>query len=378
MGNLFEPNIWASSNRLLNELHQGDSLLSRSRSDVSWMSTSGDPVELKEIVSGSNNIFTNIKSNGTPMKMLIAQEMSEEVVSRRDPSNLVAKLMDIDVLPHREPGSTTQRSHSRVHPRSNLDIPMNYPEQQNGSFPYMNPNECNGRYEEAVNDRKMNLVRQKFNEAKCLSIDEKLRQSNRFHDAIDVLSSNKDLLLKYLQEPNVIYSQQIRGLHSIQPPPETKRITVLRSSKVADSSDFAGASTLGSMLIGLVVLTHLHRLHVAKRRQNRYVQKLVFDCVNEVLVDTSGYESDSRQRAFGTYKCILDEEWTQMKVWFSGEDKCTSRNKEVVVERVVNKEVLVKGWNRNFGLETDSLGKEIGGELLDELVQETVVELIDW
>ncbi|KAL6564537.1 hypothetical protein OROMI_015987 [Orobanche minor] len=883
MGNLFEPNIGASANSLLNDKpHQGGSLLLRSRSDVSGMSTSGDPIELKEIVSGSNNIFTNIKSNGTPMKMLIAQEMSAEVVSGRDPPNLVAKLMGIDALPHREPGSTTQRSHSRVHPRSNLDIPMNYPEQQNGSFPYMNPNESNGRYEEAENDRKMNLVRQKFNEAKRLSMDEKLRQSNRFHDAVDVLSSNKDLFLKYLQEPNSMYSQQLHGLHSIQPPPETKRITVLRPSKVANSNDFAGARyrdekqikrgtfvrpnklekihpqsspaaglkydenstqptrivvlkpspgelhnvegvgssksdmpkifmseeffgdaednecqesrkvaksitqqvrvelgehhrnetlfssvfssngyvgdesssnkseiecpdvnlsdseimlsvsrhsgeyadrlgspyssssftrvscspessvcreakkrlserwaimasnrsyqeqrhfqrnprTLGDMLalsetkketshrgkgsffeeprksdalmvsewrreenmdysprnlirsksvpvssaefgtrlnvdisvsdkrksestkketkersvkslfrgkvsslffsrnkkpgktkslvsenkdanylfpgetcsnnteslsenglgctspgplkpnpiskqgamsleigsaftepiacgktgenhdqispisvldppfeenrphdqhghaietpvnfigsnlidksppIGSIARTlsrdnsslaassshptnvttqkideeqecyflvktllsvaglrgevrpnsFLGRWHspespldpslrdsyvddlndalrVAKQRQNRYVQKLVFDCVNEVLVDISGYESDPRQRAFGTDKCILDEAWAQMKVWFSREDKCALGNKEVVVEKMVSKEVLGKGWNRNFGLETDSLGKEIGGELLDELVKETVVEL---
>ena len=51
-------------------------------------------------------------------------------------------------------------------------------------------------------EKKMALVRQKFMEAKRLSTDERLRQSKEFQDALEVLSSNKDLLLKILQEPN--------------------------------------------------------------------------------------------------------------------------------------------------------------------------------
>ncbi|KAI3449851.1 hypothetical protein Pfo_006516 [Paulownia fortunei] len=257
MVNLFELNIGVSANRLLNDKpHQDGSLLSRSRSDVSRMSSSGDPIEEKVIASEFNNSFPNKKSNGTPMKMLIAQEMSKEVNSRQDPPNLVAKLMGLDALPRQEPDSAIRRSHSRGHPRSHSDIPTSYWEQQSGFFHYLDPNEYKdvyeiwqqsqkslhkGRYEETRNDKKMALVRQKFIEAKRLSMDEKLRQSKQFQDALEVLSSNKDLFLKCLQEPNSMFSQHLYGPQSVPPPPETKRITVLRPSKIAESNDFAGA-----------------------------------------------------------------------------------------------------------------------------------------
>ncbi|KAF5959438.1 hypothetical protein HYC85_000647 [Camellia sinensis] len=52
----------------------------------------------------------------------------------------------------------------------------------------------------------MALVRQKFIEAKRLATDEKLRQSKQFQDVLEVLSSNKDLFVKFLQEPNSLFS----------------------------------------------------------------------------------------------------------------------------------------------------------------------------
>ncbi|CAA0833418.1 Protein of unknown function (DUF3741 [Striga hermonthica] len=171
--------------------------------------------------------------------------MSTEFAYRRERPNLVAKLMGIDPLPRREPGPTTQRSHSRIHPQNNsTDFPLNYSEPQNAYFNYINPNEKKDvrvkwqkrqKYEDNVNDRKMNLVRQKFMEAKRLSIDEKLHQSKQFQDAVDVLSSNRDLFLKCLQEPNQMFSRHLHG------PPEMNRITVLKPSKVANSYDLTGS-----------------------------------------------------------------------------------------------------------------------------------------
>ncbi|KAL0459330.1 UNVERIFIED_CONTAM: hypothetical protein Slati_0560200 [Sesamum latifolium] len=256
MVNLFELNVGVSTNRLLaDKPHRDGSLLSRSRSDVSRMSSSGDQIEEKLTAPEFKSSFPNSKSNGTPMKMLIAQEMSKEVDSRRDPPNLVAKLMGLDALPRQEVESTTQRSHSRGRPRSHSDIPMSCWEQQKGFFHHVEPNEYRDvyeiwqqsqksqdeeRYEETINDNKMALVRQKFVEAKRLSMDEKLRKSKQFQDALEVLNSNKDLFLKCLQEPNSIFSQQLFSQQSVSPPPGTKRITVLRPSKIADIN-IAGA-----------------------------------------------------------------------------------------------------------------------------------------
>ncbi|KAL7151692.1 hypothetical protein ABFS83_04G048300 [Erythranthe nasuta] len=255
MVNLFELNTEVPANRLLQDKpHADGSSLSRSRSDVSRMSLSGDSAEEKVTVSEFKSSSSNRKSNGTPMKMLIAQEMSKEIESRRDPPNLVAKLMGLDALPRQEPDSAIQRRHSRGHPRSHSEIPLSYWEQQNGFFHYVDPKEYKdvhgilqqsqkpphkGIYEETVIDKKMALVRQKFTEAKRLSMDEKLRQSKQFQDALEVLSSNKDLFLECLQEPDSFFSEHLYGRESLPPPRETRRITVLRPSKMADDTDIS-------------------------------------------------------------------------------------------------------------------------------------------
>lgn len=75
-------------------------------------------------------------------------------------------------------------------------------------------------------------------EAKQLASDEKLRETKEFRDALDVLSSNGDLFLKVLQEPNSIFSHLLYGGKFIPPPPETKRITVLKPSKIVVDEKF--------------------------------------------------------------------------------------------------------------------------------------------
>ncbi|XP_051142043.1 uncharacterized protein LOC127258980 isoform X2 [Andrographis paniculata] len=189
------------------------------------------------------------------MKMHIDQEMLKEVNSRHDPPNLVAKLMGLDTLPEQEPDAVIQKTYSRVRPRSRSEIPAClWQKQQNGYINPVNAKECQdfydiwqqpqkppnkGRYKEAINEKQMAFVRQKFIEAKRLSMDEKLHQSKQFQDALEVLSSNKDLFLKCLQEPISMLRQQ-----SVPPPTETKRITVLRPSKMPDSNKFTGSGNI--------------------------------------------------------------------------------------------------------------------------------------
>ncbi|KAL3620545.1 hypothetical protein CASFOL_035457 [Castilleja foliolosa] len=247
MVNLFELNIGVSANMLLTDKpHRDGSPVSRSKSDISRMSPSLGQVEEKVIVSESKHTSSNRKSNGTPMKMLIAQEMSKEVDTRRSPPNLVAKLMGLDSLPQQEPEPAIKGSHFKGHQRSHSEIPMSNWEQRDRFFQYSEPNEYKDVYEiweqpkKFANDKRMDLVRQKFVEVKRLATDEKLRQSKQFQDALEVLSSNEDLFLRCLQEPNLGFSQQLYSLHSIPPPPETKRITVLKPSKMTENLSFEG------------------------------------------------------------------------------------------------------------------------------------------
>lgn len=266
MVNLFDLNSGVAGNKLLTDKPHGS--LSRSQSDVVRMYPSGDQIEEKMIVSDLKSNSSNRKSNGTPMKMLIAQEMSKEIDSCQNPPSVVAKLMGLDAIPTRRSVSAP-RSHFGGHSRCHTDSSFHYCQHEDGFLMeemhqefhqrpekdeykdvyevWQQPRKINcvrskspqkARHDETSIDKKVAFVRQKFIEAKCLSIDGNLRQSKEFHEALDVLSSNTDLFLKFLQEPNPVFSQQLQKLKSVPPPPETKRITVLRPTKMVENSRF--------------------------------------------------------------------------------------------------------------------------------------------
>lgn len=130
-----------------------------------------------------------------------------------------------------------------------------------------------------------------------------------------------------------------------------------------------------------------------KRRQFRSSCKLVFDCVNAALADITGYGYDRRLRSMSygaggakeslmegdSALVVVDLVWARMKEWFSSEVRCVSEDDgdsdSLVVERVVRKEVVGKGWAGRMSLEIDNLGTEIEAKLLQELVEEAVVDL---
>ncbi|XP_022771386.1 uncharacterized protein LOC111314369 [Durio zibethinus] len=280
MVNLFDLNSGVPGNCLLTDKPHGSSL-SRSQSNVLRMlsPTFGDQIEDKAIVSELRRTLSNKRGNGTPMKMLIAQEMSKEVESKQNPPNVVAKLMGLDALPRQQPNLAAQRCHSKgssQHSLRHSDIPVEgWDRDQGFSDKQMQceVNPCqelnnykdvyeiwqhsprttysrdsspqNGMYNNNVNEKKMALVRQKFREAKHLVTDENLRQTKEFQDALEVLSSNGELLLKFLEEPNSTLPQHLYNFQSLSLPPETKRITVLRPSKMVDKEKFAGIGKKG-------------------------------------------------------------------------------------------------------------------------------------
>lgn len=138
-------------------------------------------------------------------------------------------------------------------------------------------------------------------------------------------------------------------------------------------------------------LNEKETLHESKRRQRRSTQKLVFDCVNAALLEIAEYGADNFQKAIpymgvhnnlpqGTTRLVLLEQvWDWMKEWFSSEMKYLSTDggdlNSLVVEEMVGKEVMGKMWLGNLRIELDNVGVEIEEKLLEELVNESVVEL---
>ncbi|KAK9075993.1 hypothetical protein SSX86_004323 [Deinandra increscens subsp. villosa] len=191
----------------------------------------------------------NPKPSVTPIKMLIAQEMSKEEVPKKSQPSLVAKLMGLDDLPqHYQLGSAScqsspsvpgsrghsgsldfiQKEHDEVNPYKDV-----FEIWQQSCKAYGDSLQNDSKYKESKNEKNMALIREKFMEAKRLSTDEKLRRSKQFQDSIKVLSSNNDLFLKFLQEPNSLFSQH-HNLQSLPPRPDSKRITVLKPTKLVD------------------------------------------------------------------------------------------------------------------------------------------------
>lgn len=269
MVNLFDLTPTVNANKLLTDKPHRDhaASLSRSQSDVSRTASPsfGDRIEDKPIVSDLMRASSNKKVNGTPIKMLMDQEMSKEIVSKHNPPNVVAKLMGLEALPRGEHSLAVERSpggdcsqhmcsHSatsfnhwqledrfmdkemlhEVHPsREQVAYKDIYEiwlqSQRTGNVRDKTPERR--KWVEDVNEKKMALIRQKFMEAKRLSTDERLRQSKEFEETLEVLSSNNDLLIKLLDSQN-LYERQSTPLA------ETKRITVLKPSKMVDNEKF--------------------------------------------------------------------------------------------------------------------------------------------
>eukprot|EP00252_Welwitschia_mirabilis_P027419 TRINITY_DN9399_c0_g1_i1.p1 TRINITY_DN9399_c0_g1~~TRINITY_DN9399_c0_g1_i1.p1 ORF type:complete len:1079 (+),score=270.25 TRINITY_DN9399_c0_g1_i1:282-3518(+) len=103
------------------------------------------------------------------------------------------------------------RSDSAVAPRGNFK--MCFPEE-------------NLLKHESTDDAKMALVRQKFLDAKRLASDESHLHSREFIEAVEFLQSNKDAFLKFLEEPNSLFSKESRPLFTHN---QFKEITVLKS-----------------------------------------------------------------------------------------------------------------------------------------------------
>lgn len=117
-------------------------------------------------------------------------------------------------------------------------------------------------------------------------------------------------------------------------------------------------------------------LHEARRRQLRSRRKLIFDCVNAALVDITGFRTSNGYLVEG--ETLTDKVWAWIKELLPGEVKFLSvvdgGDNHCLVEKLVRKEVIGKGWNEQIRFQVDSIGKEIEGKLLEQLVEESLLE----
>lgn len=210
------------------------------------------------------------KSNASPLNVIISKEMSKGLESKKKPPSVVARLMGLeDHLPGQEPAlHSARRNLKKSHLNGNSAETNNLHERQEQYYSSMTTQDVHIGHKDTVEfkdvyevseeqplrtyhlqdqtyprgmpsrskrDIRMEIVRQKFMEAKRLASNEKLLHSKEFQEALEVLSSNRDLFLKFLEEPNSTFSKQLAGLHRSPSPPQMKRITVLKPNKSVEN-----------------------------------------------------------------------------------------------------------------------------------------------
>ncbi|GJM87344.1 hypothetical protein PR202_ga03288 [Eleusine coracana subsp. coracana] len=195
------------------------------------------------------------RSGGTPVKMLMEQDMWKEGMPDEEPLNVVARLMGLNDAPAQQCDFLSGRQLDKEYQSGwfddntrNLKPKKGHLNQKAGTrnqytwdgLSDQSSRINNSKIKNPGNEpcqRRMSLVREKFAEAKRLATDEKLLHSQEFHDALQFLSSNRDLFLEFLDESDSLLSSNDYEFRPVKTPSEVKQITILKPSEPARRKD---------------------------------------------------------------------------------------------------------------------------------------------
>ena len=159
--------------------------------------------------------------------------MSRETESKRRSPGVIARLMGLDGLPFQQPANKQQKGSSENHvqrttqlekSRSRGSSRRSSKDQQEfkdvfevSDIPKVESSRYSSRIsaEDLKNaDAEMSFIEQKFMDAKRLATYQDLQSSKDFHDTLEVLDSNKDLLLKYFKRPDSMFKKHLNDLQA--------------------------------------------------------------------------------------------------------------------------------------------------------------------
>ncbi|KAK7267550.1 hypothetical protein RIF29_20227 [Crotalaria pallida] len=194
--------------------------------------SSGDGVADKDSFSFKFGWRSSKQRSGTPIKKLLAEEMTGETESKRRSPGVIARLMGLDGLPFQQPGNkqqqhkgslekTRSRGMSYDGGRSSRRSSKDQQEFKDVFEVSEIPKVQSSRYsvqgssaDLKVTDAEMSFIEQKFMDAKRLATFQDLQSSKDFRDTLDVLDSNKDLLLKYFKRPDSMFKKHLNDLQA--------------------------------------------------------------------------------------------------------------------------------------------------------------------
>lgn len=117
----------------------------------------------------------------------------------------------------------------------------------------------------------------------------------------------------------------------------------------------------------------------AKCRERRSSQRLLFDAANVALLDISRAAAAAAKSGGARYAggSVTEEVWRRVKGWWSvGGEQPAGGHSGLVVDRVLRMEVPSCVWGEMMSSEVEEVGREIGGELLEDLIGEALADLL--
>lgn len=117
-------------------------------------------------------------------------------------------------------------------------------------------------------------------------------------------------------------------------------------------------------------------IHEGKRRQQRSTRKLIFDCINSIISETTTTNMGNGSPPFD----LMEHVWAQLKDWVSDEPSKRDSGEDmdansVAAESLVKNEIVGRTWAHSLQVEIDDFGIEIERRLLQDLVDEAVIDL---
>ncbi|XP_065852138.1 uncharacterized protein [Euphorbia lathyris] len=225
------------------------------------------------------------QATGTPIKKLLAEEMSRETEAKKRSPSVIAKLMGFDGLPpqqlsnnqpkrsmetyqqrmasteksQRSSTSCTRRS-SRRSSKEEQEFKDVF-EVSDSSKVESSCFSMQGPAKSKLTGAEMAYVKQKFLDVTRLSTDDKFHDSEEFLDAIEDLHSNKDLLLKYLEQPDSLFTKH---LHDLQADPLPSHCSHISGMKLLSAQEHEGSALGRHRKNHFDPLSHSNNKHAAE------------------------------------------------------------------------------------------------------------------
>ncbi|XP_058003116.1 uncharacterized protein LOC110662051 isoform X3 [Hevea brasiliensis] len=327
---LKKPNIAActddcnSSRRFREDLFPGNGQVQKQRSYSKLASDSNSQnsdTTSKDLFTCELGWSSSKQVSGTPIKKLLAEEMSGETKSKKSSPSLIARLMGFDGLPpqqlsHKQHKRSSENYLQRISPTGKSQrssTSCSHKSSRKGSkeeqefkdvfevldTSKMDSSSCSlqGPADSKLTEAEMAFIKQKFMDVTHLSSDEKIHDLKEFHDAIDDLDSNKDLLPKFLEQPDSLFTKHLHDLQTALPLSHCCHVSGMRS---IHAREYEGG-VLGSKIDREMLLKN-HRRHHNDPLSHSFSKQAADDPLKALKIQLEGKDGPS---AFPTRIVVL-------------------------------------------------------------------------